>query len=336
MFLPPHAYRKILGFALMLAALLAMSAMGSGRIENKQRTLRVEAKTIPYLQSHTHPEGDPDAPHSHWTSSETSAIVPMDMWITAIRTLVRNAPPDILHHVLLYELGAKNPICGNTFSQVREWYAASMNTMRDPVVFPEPYGIFFKKGTHLAIEAMEHTADEPRGPGGLYTNVEIAVLLDYIPAKSTTRTRPLDFYRLRLDDTPCAYPMRHEAFVVLAKSGSFIKKPNIENIHEGGRYVFNRSGTLIGFGANFWPWKGGKMMSAVINGKNITSLFAQKLKESWAWNIPQYNKEVQVQKGDVIEAYMEYENPYKDKEIKDASGMLGFYFAADSNSIGDK
>ncbi len=325
--LPTHVYRKIGGFAFMFGALLLVAGMKLHSMENSHGVLRVTAKIIPYLQAHIHPEGDPDAPHAHWVGSDISTIIPMDMWVTAIRPVITNAPPDILHHVLLYELGAENTVCPNTFKSVREWYAASMNTMRAPVVFPEPYGIFFKKGTQLAIEAMEHTAEEPKGPGGIYTNVEIAVDLDYVSAENGGRNRPLTFYRLRLDDTPCSYPMRHEAFVVPIGSIPFIKKPNPEAKYDGGRHVFEKSGTIIGMGANFWPWKGGKVMRAFVNGKEVASLSAVKREESWGWNIPQYMKEVHVEKGDVIEAQMEYQNPYADKVIKDASGMLGFYFS---------
>lgn len=327
--LQSRVYKKIGGFALMLGALFF--AAGTEMVRQNispNHTLRVSVETIPYIQAHEHPEGDPDAPHAHWYSSPKAVLVPFDMWVTSIRAVVENASPGILHHILLYEAGAQNPICPNTFRKIRELFAASRNTVHDPVIFDEPYSIYLKEGTSLVVDAMEHTAFPPEGPGGIYTNVEIAVELDYIPAKyAKERTQKLEFYRLRLDDSPCSYPILHEAFVVPKGKGVFVKKPDTKNVFDGGWYRFEKPGNIIGFGANFWPWKGGKVVRAVLNGKEVASLTALKLSDAWAWSIPQHNISVRIEKGDIIEAYAEYENPYTDKDILDASGMLGFYFA---------
>ena len=316
------------GILLALAGCFLLVWIYYAFLSKKVGTLRVATETIPTVQSHVHPVGDPDALHANWHGSRELTIVPEDMWVTSIRPIVVNAPLDILHHVLLYEAGPPNALCEKTFDTVREWYAASMNTARDPVVFDEPYGIFFKKGTPLVIEAMEHTPEIPYGPGGFYNNVTIAVELNYILARNNkTRSIPVQFYRLRLDDTPCAYPMRHEAFTVPKGARNFVKQPNTANVDDGGKYVFKESGEIIVFGANFWPWKGGTMMRALLNGKTVASLMAQKNANAWSWTIPQQKENIVVQKGDIITAVMEYSNPFIDKDIKDASGMLGFYFA---------
>jgi len=290
--------------------------------------LKIETQEIPSIIAHKHPEGDPDFSHSTWHVSGL-VLVPEDIWVTSIQANVLNAPLGILHHVLLYEVGVRNPICPKTFRNVREWYAASMNTSREPVIFPAPHGVFFKKGTPLAIEAMEHTAEVPHGPGGAYRNVVIEMILEYVKAsESTDRNRPLEFYRLRLDDSPCSYPMRHEAFTVPAGMESYVKTVKEDAHDDGGMYMFTKNGEIIAFGSNFWPWKGGEIMRARINGAVVSEIRAEKLEESWAWRIPQdAGTRIPVHARDVITAEMTYSNPYKTKDIKDASGMLGFYFS---------
>jgi len=87
----------------------------------------------------------------------------------------------------------------------------------------------------------------------------------------------------------------------------------------------------MGLGSNFWPGKGGEKISAYINGEEVATFYSELIEpqKPWSWKIPlQSKKHIKVNAGDVISESATYSN-YLSVPVKDASSMLGFYFAPD-------
>jgi hypothetical protein len=250
--------------------------------------------------------------------------VPEDVVVRRIETRVIGAPPEILHHLALVRVGVPNAVCGKrgqSHAGIDELFVASRHSLTDVVDFPEPHGIALAEGDQLVLEFMEHTPLPPYGPGGTYERPQLEVTL--VPDTRGVHDVPLEFVRLRLDDTPCAEPVGHQAFAVAA--GTEVTRRSRVEV-PGESYTFAKDSIVLTRGANFWPLKGGQRATLYLNETVRDTFVAQQGGEPWRYHIPPSEEPLFVRAGDTVTYEVRYENPY-DREVPDASGMLGFYVA---------
>ena len=269
---------------------------------------------------------DPDGKESSWTYSDTF-VVPEDMKVARIDARVNGAPTDVLHHLSLVKNGTSSPICGargETHKSRQELYTVSRSNVREPIEFQAPYYLPLAAGDELVLEFMEHTRNRPYGPGGTHEDVSLSVELT-AAAADRDRTVPLRFIRPRLDDTPCAFPIAHQAFRVPVQDEPYIRMPQAV---DSATYTFNEPGTILTRSANVWPQKGGQELRVVIDGEVVDRFSPRQLDDPWSFLIPQHDEPIRVAKGERLAIEAVYDNPYE-TPILDASGIFGFYFAAD-------
>lgn len=310
-----------------IAGKFTKEALGALRLD--RREIFVHTPFIFDGAPHSHKEGEPDTPHAKWHANEGLFVVPSDMWITAIVPRIDDASHEILHHATLYKEGGVNPLCPRAESPYREIFSVSLNSATQAVYFPSAYALPLYKGDRLYLEVMTHNPAPPLGPGIKTPQARVGIEMRGI-AMERAEKLPLEFVRLKIDDTPCAEPYRHEAFRVASNTPSAVTGDRFfGNATSSASYRFPADGTMVGLGANVWPIKGGRAMHALLNGEKIADIPAVHHDPAipWAWNIPlKQDFLFSIKKGDIISAEAVYENPHP-YDIPDASGMLAFFFA---------
>jgi hypothetical protein len=282
-------------------------------------TIRVPATQK--ISPTTNSPKSPDGPDSHWFYSEP-VVLEKDVTVTGFNISMEGADASILHHVSIGVLGRTAKICPAHYSDDKgtyEIYTASRITL-DPIVFPKPYGISLSKGEALTVEFMAHPQAHPHGAHTSNDALEPTLVVEL--ATSNDRIVPIDFIRLRLDDTPCTTPLMHQAFTV-PTNASYTKTS--ENNEQSSSYYFASSTTIILGGANFWPRKGGQDVSVLLNDELVQQFMAEPTDNDTGWNIPLSLEPINVPAESTIKIQSTYTNPF-DEPIQDASGMYGFFY----------
>ncbi len=282
-------------------------------------TIRVPAthEMSPTINS---PES-PDGPDSHWFYSKPT-VLEKDVTVTGFNISMEGADTSILHHVSIGVLGRTAKICPAHYIEDgggHEIYSASRITL-DPIEIPKPYGIPLSKGEVLIVEFMAHPQAHPHGAHASNDTLEPTLVVEL--ATSNDRIIPINFMRLRLDDTPCAAPLMHQAFTV-PTSTSYTK--TAENNERSSSYHFTSSTTIILGGANFWPRKGGQDVSVLLNDELVKRFIAEPTNNASEWNIPLSFEPINVPASSTIKIQSTYNNPF-DEPVQDASGMYGFFY----------
>lgn len=253
-----------------------------------------------------------------------------DMAVTGIKATVLNAPPEIIHHLSLVSQGTADEVCGNsTHAGQREYFTVSRSNIYETVSFDAPYALYIQKGERLSLEVMTHVLEKPYGPGGSYPDALVNIELTY--EDMSARTHPVSFVRLRLDDTECAEPLAHQAFAVPQGIGTFVRTSSSTTEKAGessDTYTFRTAGTLLDRGANVWGTKGGTSLRMFKNEELIETYDVVHGPEAWIWTIPSATTPLRVSAGDTLTIAADYVQATSTR-IMDASGMFGFYFAAD-------
>ena len=303
-------------------------------------SVTVVSPTITNLAPHEHHPGEGDGAHAKWYNTPAVVSVPRDMWVTAITPEMRGADQEILHHAMVFRVGEPNPVCPNIESGARELFAVSANSVAEPVLFPTPHALHLKKDDLLYMEVMAHNPLPPLGPGKLVADATFAIRLSGVAdnASSTEGYTPLEFVRIKLDDSPCRLPLTYVAFKVPAQTPEFIKRDEFfgtaGTTTPSGTHVMPHDANIIGVGANIWPMKGGRAMRMLVDGEKRIEIPARAggTGDAWSWSLPYaYDSTIIVKKDDVISAEAVYTNP-NSYAIPDASGMIGFYFARATSS----
>lgn len=309
--------------------LAALEKIRAGRL-----SITIHSTPITDLHAHEHPLGAGDGPHSKWYNSEIPITVPRDMWVTSFIPEMHGAEIEILHHAMVFRIGEPNAVCPDIERNARELYAVSTNSVEEPVNFPQPYALHLKKGDQLYMEVMVHNPAPPLGPGKDVENAEFSIRMSGVPGEiSDGQFTPLEFTRIKLDDSPCKTPLAYVAFKVPANTLEYVKKDEFfgkGTTTPSGTFVMPHDATIIGVGANIWPGKGGQAMRMTVNGEQKAEILAKKKDATipWNWSLPLLdNESIPVKKGDHISGEAVYSNP-NPFVIPDASGMLGFYYTA--------
>jgi len=285
-------------------------------------TIRMPA-THKIIPTNDGPE-TPDGPNSHWFYSPLISVEE-DTVVTGFTVAMEGADSSILHHVSVSVVGRIPTICPWHFMKdggAHEIYSASRHTL-EPTKLPAPYGIPLAAGEQLIVEFMAHPQAEPHGAHTANSTLEPTLVVTLMTDDSHTTT--VDFIRLRLDDSPCAPPLPHQAFVVPTSSveTNFIK--TAENNEPSASYQFTSSTTIVLGGANFWPQKGGQDVTVLLDNAPVEQFIAEPAANPSDWNIPLSLTPITVPALSTITIQSTYLNPF-DVPVKDAAGMYGFYY----------
>lgn len=266
----------------------------------------------------------PDGPASHWYYSAPLQLQE-DTVITGFSVTMEGADTSILHHAAVGIINRPATICTMHFAAsggAYEIYSASRHTLQ-PVHLPQPYGIFLKAGESILVEFMAHAQATPHGTYSSDKTLEPTLVVKL--ETDSTRTNPVSFMRLRLDDSPCTDPLRHQAFAVPVSDSEtlFVKTSKDNEISSS--FIFPATTTIITSGANFWPLKGGKNVAVLLNDKTVMEFTAEQGDAPYKWNIPISYQPLLVPAGTTLHIQSTYNNPF-DKPVLDASGMFGFYY----------
>src|SRR6185295_18724850 len=190
-----------------------------------------------------------------------------------------------------------------------------------------PYGIFLKKGTEIQVNAMFHNAHPPEGPGGTYKNVSAGIKLRVVQ-NDPTRTVPLEFYRLIIDEPPhCIKGEEVGVFTVPAHTIGFTKTSDEITDIGHAQFTFQEPGVISVMGAHMHPLEGGREVDVFLNGKQIESYIPKHSSTNeWDWVTHSTFTFIHVNAGDKLTMSVKYDNP-TDEPILDAMGMVGFYFS---------
>lgn len=275
------------------------------------------------IYAHTDHVLTPDGPRSQWMYDYLT--VPYDMAITQIDVRTIGATNDIIHHLSLAELGVPGPLCGSTtHSQAKEFFTVSRTNLDGPIEFPDPYVVLLKSGQELVFELMTHVLEQPYGVGGHYDDVTVEVT--FTLAEEVAAMTPLEFVRLRLDESPCELPGAHQAFVVPAHSEEFrFRSQSMPDNLVSDRFTFPTDSYVITRGANIWGGKFGHSINVYKNETLLESYEPYQGAELWQWYVANRNDVLSVAAGDTFTLEAIYHNT-SDVPVNDATGMFGFYY----------
>lgn len=267
---------------------------------------------------------DPDGPKSHWFYSEP-IVLPDDIIISGFAVEIEDADFSTLHHVNVGVMGRLASLCTlyglEKNLSIYELFTASRHTPQ-PALLPAPYGLPVRQGEALSIEFMTHPLASPHGAH--HAEDQIVPTLKVTMFTDATRTEEARYLRLRLDDTPCVSPTAHQAFVIPVGTAPFVKKADA--VGGSARYTFSKPGVIIVAGANFWPTKGGRNVTAYLNDDVIDVREAVPGDTPYEWRIPRTQVDIPFVADDTITISAEYNNPFLEP-IQDGSGMYGFYYS---------
>lgn len=328
-------FRVVIGVTIVIVGFVIGVTVGSQPETETQTQIQTLASsprvfTLSFPLSETvMPHGDhvltPDGPRSQWMYH--TEVVPEHMAVTGFKVMVENAPPEIIHHLSLVSQGSADEVCGNsTHARQREYFTISRSNIYESVSFDAPYALHIQKGERLSLEVMTHVLEKPHGPGGSYPDAKVYIELTY--EDMSARPEPVSFVRLRLDDTECAEPLMHQAFVVPQGEGVFTRAASTTAGESSDTYTFNVPGVMLARSANLWGTKGGRSLQVFKNGKPLETYSVVQGSEPWIWTIPSVTTPLRVSAGDTLTISADYIQATSTR-IMDASGMFGFYFAPD-------
>lgn len=270
---------------------------------------------------------EPDGKTSNWYYS-TPFKVPRELKITGFSVEVEGADDSVIHHVSVMNSSRLPTLCPFHFVNTNfayELFTASRNTL-DPVQLPADYGLFVAAGEEIEVQFMQQARAVPYGAHQADELIEPTLVVTMQLDDSVSK--PAEFVRLRLDDSPCLDPVAHQAFAVPVQSEPLIRHSTST---PGGseRFTFPAAGGIIYIGANFWPMKGGEKVTSYIDDQPLWEFHPEAGDKDWQWNIPHQSGFVPFAAGDEISLSAQYTNPFK-SPVLDASGMLGLYYALDA------
>ena len=302
------------------------------QLSKKTSQLTIETKPIPILYPHEHKIEDSvfNSDHHIRALSET-VIIQEDLWITRFEAVLKNAPMAVLHHAGVILPDEKKRTCPNSI-RGREIFAVTPDMAASPVEFEEPYGVFLPKGTSILLGVLFHNPLSPFGPGEAYKDVSVSIIMDIQKDSPAIQKKPLEYYRMHIDDISCPGVVEEEVFVVPPGAKNFVKKGEERNGLNPSRYTFSRSGEVVYMISHLHPWEGGEKLDVYLNGKQIISFIpVHTSSELWSWIIPHISSvSIRVNPGDVLSITATYSNP-NPVPIVGAMGMMIFYFAPDDS-----
>lgn len=331
--------KNLLLFFVILVAILAFVATTKGsffydnentHLSQKESQLIITTESVPVLYPHEHKVEDSvfNSDH-HIRAISDTLVIQEDIWVTRFETVLENAPMAVLHHAGIILPGQKKRICPNSI-RGREIFSVTPDMAASPIEFREPYGVFLPKGTSILLGALFHNPMQPFGPGEAYKDVSVSVVMDIQKDSPTIQKKPLEYYRMHVDDISCPGVVEEEVFIVPPGIEHFVKEGEERNDLNSSRYTFSRSGTLVYMISHLHPWEGGEEVDVYLNGKQVTALVPVRTSsELWSWIIPHVpSVSTRVNPGDTLSITATYSNP-NPVPVVGAMGMLVFYFAPD-------
>lgn len=301
---------------------------------SKEGTLTLLTRPVPVLPPHAHEStstrSDSILSPGHGLIVESDVfVVSEDMWLTGKEIVIEHAPESVLHHLILAKEGGPNEECP---SRDEELYTVGADT-RSRSVFPEPYGIYLRKGERIYLSGMIHNPEPPQGEGGTYEQVSIGFRWT-TELPSLSRSSALSFHRIALQDQPFCqdqeqYPVV-DVFTVPARAVPYEKSSDTKDGLNPTRYVFTEPGLALGFTGHLHPSDGGIRLELFMNGKKIGTVTPmQDTLVPWVWKTSYEGMQsYRVVPGDVFTISATYENT-RDVPVEDAMGQAIFFFDSD-------
>lgn len=282
-------------------------------IKNQKETLEIFSNEIPFIEPHLHTVGDSiyDLDHHVWVGSEPFTI-DQDVWIIGIKFKVNNASKSILHHASLTVPAQKNEVCpGAAWGQ--EWFIAGQDSLHQDLTFPEGYAMFVPRGTTFQFSAMIHNPLPPYGPGEVYKNANVSVVLDLEKDSQKVDKTPVKQLSLHLADKPCPERDFEFAFTVPPNSENFVKIGQEVNGLDPSKLIFEKSTKIIYSLGHIHAWEGGQELNVLKNGEEILSFTPFQEDEAnrpWLWRTRQFpDKVMNFNPGDELSIQAVYSNP---------------------------
>lgn len=303
----------------ILASLVFVLATNAGG------TIVLSSPRVETLEPHPHTESDSADDTGHGILFDSYVTVENDVWITAIDVELYNAPPHILHHLILSSSEGPDPECPDT-AQIRDYIAVGQDTPRT-FKFEAPYGIRILKGTELHLSTMLHNPERQGESGRTYKDVQATVRLT-TASKADVRTKNIELLRIAVQDTPyCSKDPKGPGFSVPPHVERYIKIPN--DGKDRGRFVASTPGTIIDGYAHIHGWDGGRSVSLYLNDKEIITwkTHAETSTDSpfESWRTPQLPLQFDVKQGDTLSVSSEYTNS-SNEAVRNAMGAARVFF----------
>lgn len=300
------------------------------KLSGKTSKIAIETKPVPVLYPHEHKIEDSvfNSDH-HIRALSDTVVIQEDLWVTRFEAILKNAPIAVLHHAGIILPDEKKRTCPNSI-RGREIFAVTPDMAASPIEFEEPYGVFLPKGTRILLGALFHNPLLPFGPGEAYKDVSVRIVMDVQKDNPSLFKKPLEYYRMHIDDISCPGVVEEEVFEVPAGAEHFVREGEERNGLNPSRYTFSRSGTIIYMFAHLHPLEGGEKVDVFLNGKQLSSFVPDRTSsELWSWIIPHSSSiSTRVRPEDVLSITSTYSNP-NPIPVVGAMGMLIFYFAPD-------
>ena len=289
-----------------------------------QKKIVLETQHQALLVPHQHDDGDSILNEGHHVDLLSEPYVfDEDVWVTGIEFEVHNAPEEVIHHINLFKLNERDPLCPQEPRLLAAF--AEDNVDVSPFFLPSPYGMRFSKNDRLALFAMLHNPLPPLGSGRAYEDVYVTITLHVEPVHTSERTNIVDFYLMHVEETPCTGG--NLVFSVPPHTIDFSFRPNPMIHPQPGILTFPTDGEIIYIGSHLHGWEGGKELNLYMNDVPIRSYKSRFMAErNGTWHTDQGFDSIQVSFGDTLLLEALYENA-SESTTTGAMGMLGFFFA---------
>lgn len=284
----------------------------------------IDTPPLASLPPHEHTLGESLFDPGHGKSAtSTYYIVQKDMWVTDISVHVNGAPHDILHHLLVYEIGPPRVECPGTTAMIGIFGTESPPTVH----FPTPYGVFLPKGTRLFVGAMLHNPEPPEGRGDTYRSVSAGVTITG-QTDHTNRSRMLSFHELPLTDTGnCVVGTIIPTFMVPARAHNYIKTSTttLPSFHQE-TFTAPSDGIVLNFLIHAHPWDGATKGDLLLNAKEKgTFTWSRNTSDPFLWQVNGPHPLMEVAKGSRVSLSVTYTNETA-VPLRDAMGIGAFYY----------
>lgn len=313
--LPQRRVARVLMGLLLLMLAAELFFLWRVRANSPRRELTVVTEPIPLLVSHIHPKGASPLEHGEW--SETSIVVPEDLWVDSFFVSLEGVPTpqpyewlNPMHQLSLEEVGVKDDWCAGRDALLL-LTGNGIFRQGGKLTFAPPYAEFVRKGTVLRLRVFWHNIVPQT-----FHDLRAFVRLEGY------RIKPDEFVNVRrYSITPAGCAGREVGHISIpAGAKNYLLSTKDHPL------VFPENGRIIALGTHFHPDQKGKSFRVFLNGIPIYEFFSRAFafQERDHVSIPPLG--IFVQKGDTLTTEVVYDNPLTVPN-GEAMAILSVFFA---------
>jgi hypothetical protein len=287
--------------------------------------LILQTENIPHLPPHEHMAHHTvfDDGHHHTVYSQVYAHTE-DIWITGMEFVIENAPGSVLHHAELLNLDSPRTKCDHLPNELINLGEDTLHTTA--ISFDAPYGILLPRDEQLTLKGMFHNPAAPIGTGDEYYDVSAKIQITYEPVRISSRSRPLEYHFLHLDDDNRCEDQKY-TFIVPPETENYRKVATGTPAEDPGVHEFDMAGEIRYIGGHLHGWEGGTYLDLILNNEPIRRYETKQSNQAGIlWETPHGRDSIKIKAGDVLSLEAVYDNPMP-MPVVGAMGMIGFYFA---------